>query len=115
MDPIPVQGVNRAPLLFVHGSSKAEEVNPLGQRSRLNGPTFRLSSPFKSLKIVFARMPCWELWTSAIYYTVYDCVQASMASLFVDIYRVSELEMGISYLAIWSRYGSWRIPPMTNF
>lgn len=33
------QGVNRAPLFFLHGSSKVEEGNPLGQRNRLNAPT----------------------------------------------------------------------------
>src|SRR5271163_3489691 len=36
---LPAQDVNRAPLFFVHDSSKVEEGNPLGQRSRLNGPT----------------------------------------------------------------------------
>jgi len=35
-----------------------------------------------------------------IYYTAYYCVQASVASLFVDIYRFGELEIGISYLTI---------------
>jgi hypothetical protein len=53
---LPAQGVNR-PLFFVHGSSKAEE----GKRSRLNGPTFRLHSPFKPLKIAFCKAAALEL------------------------------------------------------
>jgi hypothetical protein len=41
-----------------------------------------------------------ELWMSGIYYTAYYCVQASVPSLFVGIYRFGELGTGISYLTI---------------
>jgi hypothetical protein len=56
---------------------------------------FGVSKPFKPLKTTFCKDAVLELWMSGIYYTASCCVQASVTSLFVGIYRCGELEIGI--------------------
>ena len=46
---------------------------------------------------------------SAAYYTAYDCVQASMPDLFVDIYRLVSWEWAFHIWPSGSRCGGWRI------
>jgi multidrug resistance protein len=93
---IPAHGINKAPLFFPHRPLDEDKTSEQTRR-RL---TFRLPNPFKSLKLVFYKDAAMVLWMSAIYYTAYYCVQASIPTLFVDIYGFSELEIGVSYLSI---------------
>ena len=57
------------------------------------------------------------LWMSTICYTAYDCVQASHAEPLRRRLQASELEMGVSYLAIGAAravggYTKWQILEM---
>lgn len=98
---VKAQGLNKAPLFFLFGHLHGvEHSNVSGQRSSLKGLRFSLPNPLKSLKIVFYKDAALVLWMSAIYYTAYYCVQASIPNLFAVIYDFSELEIGISYLSI---------------
>ena len=102
---VPAHGINRAPLFsgpssctVEKGSSSSSSIS--GAESETKGLTLKLPNPFKSLKIVFYKDAALVLWMSAVYYTAYYCVQASIPSLFVGIYAFTELEIGVSYLSI---------------
>ena len=91
---LPGQGVNRAPLFFVHGSSKVEEGNPLGQRSRLNAPTLDCPIHSSRQKLPSTRMPRW------------NCGGVAYTTPLITVFEhltftgFAELEIGISYLTI---------------
>lgn len=59
-----------------------------------------IPNPLESLRIIFYRDAALVLFVSAIFYAAYYCIQASIPSLFIAIYHLNELEIGISYLAI---------------
>lgn len=80
-------GINRAPLFFPRRPSTAEEEDGVAaQKSKPQKLTFWFPNLFKSLKIVFYKDAALVLWMSAMYYTAYYCVQASIPNLFLDIY-----------------------------
>jgi multidrug resistance protein len=101
---VPALGINKAPLFFFFFSSHrppiAQESAISARNSKPQGRSFRLPNPFRSLRIVFYKDAGLVLWMSAIYYTAYYCVQASIPNLFLDIYGFNELEIGVSYLSI---------------
>lgn len=65
-------------------------------------PRRKLGIPnlLESLRIIFYRDAALVLFVSAIFYAAYYCIQASIPNLFITIYHLNELEIGISYFAI---------------
>lgn len=57
-------------------------------------------NPLRSLQIVFHRDVGLVLWMSAINYTVYYVVQASLPLILEEIYGFDEQQVGLSYLSI---------------
>lgn len=61
-------------------------------------PKLSLPNPLTSLKLLMVPNVAIVLLTNGIYYMIYCCVQASLSSLFMDIYDYDELEAGLIYL-----------------
>lgn len=58
----------------------------------------RLANPIAALRIVFWKDTALVLWMAASPYAVWYCVQASIPSIYQDVYRFDELQIGLSFL-----------------
>ena len=56
------------------------------------------SNPLKSLYIIFFKDTASIMLVHSVFYLAYGCTQASMSSLFIEIYDFSELNAGLIYL-----------------
>lgn len=59
---------------------------------------FRLPNPLTSLKLLWAKHAILIILIFGIFYMNLSCVQASTSTLFIDIYRISQLKAGLVYL-----------------
>ncbi|KLU89999.1 hypothetical protein MAPG_08966 [Magnaporthiopsis poae ATCC 64411] len=62
----------------------------------------RLPNPLRSIRVLFYRDSSLVLLISGVFYMVYYCVQASIATLFKRIYGFDEAVVGACYVAIGS-------------
>ena len=74
-------------------SSVAREETSPPQKVRL-----RDANPWACLRIIFWRDTALVLWMAASPYAVYYCVQTSIPSIYKDIYKYNEFEIGLAYL-----------------
>jgi hypothetical protein len=92
----PVKGINKAlvPLIFSKETQAGESspAAPPRQESR------KFPNPLAALKLLSIPGTAIILLAYGINYTVYCCLQASLSTLFVDIYHVSGLVAGLVYL-----------------
>ena len=58
----------------------------------------RLANPLAALRIIFWKDAALVLWMAASPYAVWYCVQASIPSIYQDIYGFDELKIGLSFL-----------------
>ncbi|KAK8020035.1 hypothetical protein PG990_005173 [Apiospora arundinis] len=58
----------------------------------------RVPNPLKSLKILLRRDNTVVVLASALMYTVYSCVIASLSTLFIEIYGLNQWQAGLAYL-----------------
>jgi multidrug resistance protein len=88
------------------------ENGPLMQR-----PIFRVPNPLTSLVLIFHRDAAIILATNAVFYMKYSCVQASLASLFQNIYGLSVLQSGLCYLSFGfaTAIASWGVGQISNY
>ena len=61
-------------------------------------PPFRCPNPLSSLRIILHKDTALILVANAFFYMNYSCMQASLAPLLMDIYRLNALEVGLTYL-----------------
>ncbi|MCJ1468277.1 hypothetical protein MMC07_006905 [Pseudocyphellaria aurata] len=59
---------------------------------------FRIANPLACLRIIFWKDTALVLWISASFYAIWYCIQASIPSIYKDIYNFNEIEIGLSYL-----------------
>ncbi|KAG9236957.1 multidrug resistance protein [Amylocarpus encephaloides] len=59
---------------------------------------FHVPNPISCLKLLFHRSTSLIILVNGIYYMTYGCIQASMSSLFIELYDFNELEAGLIYL-----------------
>jgi multidrug resistance protein len=59
-----------------------------------------IPNPFKALLVCFHRDTAAVLSISAVYYAAYYCIQASIPSIFTEIYDLDELQIGLCYFSI---------------
>ena len=59
---------------------------------------YHIPNPLASLKLLWAKDTALITTIYGVYYMVFSCLQASLSPLFVDIYRLSELNAGLIYL-----------------
>ena len=61
--------------------------------------SFKLTSPFKSLRLIFYKDTSLIVWISSSYYALWYCVQASIPSTFAGKpYNFTALQVGLAYL-----------------
>lgn len=91
---IPARGLNRSPLaVFLKHQNNASVPDTGGQKSKIQFP-----NPLACLKLLLRRDIFIVLLCNGIYYATYCCVQASLSSLFVDVYGYEALEAGLIYM-----------------
>jgi len=59
---------------------------------------FHVPNPITCLKLLFHRSTALIVLVNGIFYMTYGCIQASMSSLFIQLYGFNELEAGLIYL-----------------
>jgi MFS family permease len=59
---------------------------------------FRVPNPITCLRLLFHRSTALIVLVNGIFYMTYGCIQASMSSLFIQLYGFNELEAGLIYL-----------------
>lgn len=61
-------------------------------------PKYRFTSPIVAIRIIFFRDTAIVLWMAASPYAVWYCIQASIPSIYKDVYGFNDLQIGLSYL-----------------
>lgn len=92
---LPARGIYK-PLLPILGrrhGAESTSTERLSLRSRISVP-----NPILSLRILFEKDSATILLCNGIFYATYCCLQASLSSLFIDIYGYDELEAGLVYI-----------------
>ena len=77
----------------------------------------RVPNPLISLRLIFHRETAIILLTNAVFYMKYSCVQASLGSLFQEIYGMTVLQSGLCYLAFGfaCAIASWGVGQVSNY
>ena len=71
---------------------------PLEQKDDNLLKPFRIPNPLKSLKMLWAKDTALITLIYGVYYMNFSCLQASISTLFIGIYGLSELKAGLVYL-----------------
>ena len=95
------------------GSKKhsSESRDHVAQSKRLRFP-----NPLKCLVLLYRKDTVLIVTINGIYYSTYCCVQASLALLFIEIYRFEEIQAGLIYLpfgvgcVLASFISGWQVP-----
>lgn len=59
---------------------------------------FRMANPMAALRIIFHKDTALVLWMAASPYAVWYCIQASIPTIYKDIYSFNEFQIGLAYL-----------------
>ena len=107
---IPASGINLS-LLELLQRRRATEAR---QNKGPQRPKVRIPNPFKSLRMIFHKTPALVLYSNAMFYMKYSCVQASLSPLLMKIYGLNTLQVGLTYLAFgtasaFASYGAGKI------
>ncbi|KAF4970430.1 hypothetical protein FSARC_2550 [Fusarium sarcochroum] len=78
----------------------AEDQESQSQRNTQENQRRRIPNPLRSLRLVFYKHSFMVILMSGIFYTIYYCLQASIAMLFKDIYGYNDTVIGLCYLPI---------------
>ncbi|KAL9035177.1 MAG: hypothetical protein Q9180_005000 [Flavoplaca navasiana] len=89
---IPPQRFNRTAVSYM-SKQMPREIPP----DHVN-PVFRCPNPLSCLRIVLHKDTALVLVANAFFYMNYSCMQASLAPLLMDIYRLNALQVGLTYL-----------------
>ncbi|KAJ5514350.1 Major facilitator superfamily domain general substrate transporter [Penicillium fimorum] len=85
------------PIFRYHQSRKSTVLPALNEE--VNTPRkFRIPNPLATLKILASRDSLLITAIYGIYYMNFSCLQGSLSTLFIDIYKLSELKAGLVYL-----------------
>jgi hypothetical protein len=82
--------IYRLPISSMHLIASNTEAVP--------GPRFRLPNPLKCLYVPRSKDTTITIISFSIFYMVYTCLQASLSSLFIEIYDLTQLQAGLIYL-----------------
>ena len=58
----------------------------------------RIANPIGTISILLSKDTAPIIYVNAVFYTAYSCLQASLSSLFINIYGYRELEAGLVYI-----------------
>ena len=90
----PAVGINKT--LYSAICGKKSSVDKRMVLSRRKG--IRFPNPIKCLFVLFSKNNMLVVVVNGILYMAYCCVQASLASLFIELYNFSEIDAGLIYL-----------------
>ena len=103
-----VEGWSRTWWSILRNYSRKSEVTNIsedkGARSNNKEPgrptnrRFKIANPLACLRIIFWKDTALVLWISASFYAIWYCIQASIPSIYKDVYSFNEIEIGLSYL-----------------
>ena len=85
-------GINRLPFPKVYENVGLERDSPSCIRN------LRLLNPLTCIRSLIRKDTAIVIFTIGILYTLYSCLQASLSSLFIELYDLSELQAGLIYL-----------------
>lgn len=88
------------PFNMAYSSSSSQNANEdqVEQQTQQRTPK-RTANPFKCLKILWNVENALILASNALFYMNYSCIQAALAPLVMDYYRLNSLDAGLCYLA----------------
>ena len=90
---IPARGINRT--LW---SILTQCAQPQRRIEVEDKPTARIPNPFSSLKLLLLKDVAIIIVCNGVYYATYCSIQASLSTLFIDIYNYQELQAGLIYI-----------------
>ncbi|KAI1248997.1 hypothetical protein MGN70_008604 [Eutypa lata] len=91
---IPATGINRTFVAFLADRKKRNQE----QKEQVKETTRKISfpNPLACLKLLLLKDISIVLLCNGIYYTTYCCMQASLSTLFIDVYGYQELQAGLA-------------------
>lgn len=90
----PARGINRSfRSFFCRGIE-----TPLASTEIPVSRPIRFPNPLKSLYVLSEKDTLLIVLVNGVFYMTYGCIQASLSSLFIDIYGFQEIEVGLIYL-----------------
>jgi MFS family permease len=97
-----VTGIHRSVVAYLATSRYTQDTenrgNTAGQDPVPCRKPFHIPNPLASLKMLFAKDAILITLIYGIYYANFSCLQASLSTLFIEIYIISELQAGMCYL-----------------
>jgi len=101
-----VSGLHRTLFSFFHtskslnlqGDLALSSNRPIEQETRATRKTYQIPNPLASLKMLWAKDTALITLIYGIYYMNFSCLQASMSTIFIKSYGLSELKAGLIYL-----------------
>lgn len=91
---IPAHGINRPFVSFISEWRKPRTES----WSRGEPPKLSLPNPMASLKLLLLKDVAIVLVCNGIYYMISCCAQASLSSLFIEVYHYGDLAAGLVYI-----------------
>lgn len=88
---VPPRGLNRTLISYIRRNSNSSE-------TVLTKPNLHFPNPITSLRIIFHKDISLILYANGIFYMNYQCIQASLSPLFIQIYELNALQAGLCYL-----------------
>ncbi|KAI8939501.1 hypothetical protein NX059_003272 [Plenodomus lindquistii] len=101
---VPVSGIHRTLLSRVtslcrSGKERLDAEKAMTAQTNLpKKKPFKFPNPLASLKMLLRKDTVLITLIYGLYYTNFSCLQASLSTLFIDIYEVTELQAGLTYL-----------------
>ncbi|OQE07498.1 hypothetical protein PENVUL_c013G05728 [Penicillium vulpinum] len=84
--------------IFRYDKSRKFTLQPALNGEETTRRNFRIPNPLATLKILASRDSLLITAIYGIYYMNFSCLQGSLSTLFIDIYKFSELKAGLVYL-----------------
>lgn len=109
---IHAHGINRTLMSYISDWRKSSSPS----QTRGERPKVSIPNPLASLKLLLLKDVAIVLLCNGIYYMIYCCAQASLSSLFIEVYNYGELAAGLVYipfgvaclisLLVWGKVGT---------
>lgn len=90
------KAMGRLPFPRVIGSHYGQVVPP--PRTEKMRPTAIILSPLKGLYALFRKDTAINVFCISIWYATWTCIQASLSTVFIRVYHVSQLQAGLIYI-----------------
>ena len=112
---IPAKGINRTLLSCISSRFRTTSSETIPAK-----PKLRIPNPISALKILFEKDVALIMYANGVFYLNYQCQQASLSTLFINVYHLNTLEAGLCYLPYGiactvASFLTGNIPPVLEF